>query len=78
MACGVPVITSSSSSLGDVVGDAAYLVADPHDARQLGAAIISLVVALLVLNAVFALPMATAPAQVSLAGAGVTVLTVME
>ena len=44
MACGVPVITSSSSSLGEVVGDAAYLVADPHDARQLGAAIISLVV----------------------------------
>lgn len=44
MACGVPVITSNSSALGEVVGDAAYLVADPHDARQLGAAIISLVV----------------------------------
>ena len=44
MACGVPVITSNSSSLGEVVGDAAYLVADPRDARQLGAAIISLVV----------------------------------
>ena len=44
MACGVPVITSNISSLGEVVADAAYLVADPHDARQLGAAIISLVV----------------------------------
>ncbi len=30
MACGTPVITSLSSSLGEVVGDAA-LVADPHD-----------------------------------------------
>lgn len=30
MACGTPVITSLSSSLGEVVGDAA-LVVEPHD-----------------------------------------------
>jgi glycosyltransferase involved in cell wall biosynthesis len=34
MACGTPVITSSSSSLPEVGGDAAILV-DPHDAIDL-------------------------------------------
>ena len=38
MACGVPVITSNTSSLPEVVGDAALLV-DPHDSSALAAAI---------------------------------------
>ncbi len=44
MACGVPVVTTGAGSLGEVVGDAAYLVSDPADARKLGAAIISVIV----------------------------------
>ncbi len=44
MACGVPVVTTGTGSLGEVVGDAAYLVSDPTDARKLGAAIISVIV----------------------------------
>ena len=44
MACNTPVITSSRTSLAEVVGDAAYLVEDAYDSRALGAAIISLVV----------------------------------
>jgi glycosyltransferase involved in cell wall biosynthesis len=44
MACGVPVVTTGASSLSEVVGDAAYLVSDPSDARKLGAAIISVIV----------------------------------
>ncbi len=44
MACGVPVITTGAGSLSEVVGDAAYLVSDPTDARKLGAAIISVIV----------------------------------
>jgi len=35
MACGVPVLTSDSTALAEVAGDAARLV-DPHDARALG------------------------------------------
>src|SRR5258708_28755995 len=38
MACGAPVITSNTSSLPEVVGDAALLV-DPHDVKELGHAI---------------------------------------
>jgi glycosyltransferase involved in cell wall biosynthesis len=38
MACGAPVITSNTSSLPEVVGDAA-LLADPHDVKGLGHAI---------------------------------------
>jgi glycosyltransferase involved in cell wall biosynthesis len=38
MACGTPVITSNSSSLPEVVGDAG-LMAPPHDARAFAAAI---------------------------------------
>ena len=34
MACGAPVITSKTTALGEVAGDAAMLV-DPHDARQI-------------------------------------------
>jgi glycosyltransferase involved in cell wall biosynthesis len=34
MACGAPVITSRTTSLGEVAGDAAVLV-DPCDAREL-------------------------------------------
>jgi glycosyltransferase involved in cell wall biosynthesis len=34
MACGAPVITSKTTALGEVAGDAAVLV-DPHDARDL-------------------------------------------
>lgn len=37
MACGTPVITSNTSSLPEVVGDAALLV-DPHDTEALAAA----------------------------------------
>ena len=44
MACGVPVITTGAASIAEVVGDAAYLVSDPTDARKLGAAIISTIV----------------------------------
>jgi len=38
MACGAPVITSNTSSLPEVVGDAALLV-DPHNTGELAAAI---------------------------------------
>src|SRR5579864_2884027 len=41
MACGAPVITSNTSSLPEVVGDAALLV-DPHDVSALGHAIMRL------------------------------------
>jgi glycosyltransferase involved in cell wall biosynthesis len=44
MACGVPVVTTGAASITEVVGDAAYLVSDPTDARKLGAAIISTIV----------------------------------
>jgi len=40
MACGVPVITSNSSSLPEVVGDAAFTI-DPDDDRQIGGSIIA-------------------------------------
>lgn len=40
MACGVPVITSNSSSLPEVVGDAAFAI-DPDDDRQIGGSIIA-------------------------------------
>ena len=39
MACGAPVLTSNSTALAEVAGDAAVL-ADPQDARALGAAMI--------------------------------------
>jgi glycosyltransferase involved in cell wall biosynthesis len=39
MACGVPVLTSNSTALAEVAGDAAVL-ADPQDARVLGEAMI--------------------------------------
>jgi glycosyltransferase involved in cell wall biosynthesis len=39
MACGAPVLTSNSTALAEVAGDAA-LLADPHDARALGEAMI--------------------------------------
>ena len=39
MACGVPVITSNTSSLPEVAGDAALLV-DPHDVNALSQAIL--------------------------------------
>lgn len=43
MACGTPVIAANVSSIPEVTGDAAYLV--PHDdARQIGAAILAVVV----------------------------------
>ncbi|MBH27622.1 MAG: hypothetical protein CL789_00085 [Chloroflexi bacterium] len=44
MACGVPVVTTSAGALKEVVGDAAYLISEPVDARELGAAIISVIV----------------------------------
>ena len=44
MACGVPVITTGSGALKEIVGDAAYLISDPVDARELGAAMISVIV----------------------------------
>ncbi len=42
MACGAPVITSNTSSLPEVVGDAALLV-DPHDTNELARAITRLI-----------------------------------
>ena len=39
MACGAPVLTSNSTALAEVAGDAAVL-ADPQDARALGAAMV--------------------------------------
>jgi glycosyltransferase involved in cell wall biosynthesis len=41
MACGAPVITSNTSSLPEVVGDAALLV-DPHNVDELAHAIMRL------------------------------------
>jgi glycosyltransferase involved in cell wall biosynthesis len=41
MACGTPVITSNTSSLPEVVGDAALLI-DPHNASELAQAMIRL------------------------------------
>jgi glycosyltransferase involved in cell wall biosynthesis len=43
MACGVPVVTSSASSLPEVVGDAGFGL-DPDDARQIGGSIIATIV----------------------------------
>ena len=37
MACGTPVVTSNTSSLPEVAGDAALLV-DPYDVRQIAQA----------------------------------------
>ena len=39
MACGAPVVTSNSTALAEVAGDAAVL-ADPQDARALGEAMV--------------------------------------
>jgi glycosyltransferase involved in cell wall biosynthesis len=44
MACGTPVVTTAFSSIPEVVGEAAYLVEDPDNARALGAAILSVIV----------------------------------
>jgi glycosyltransferase involved in cell wall biosynthesis len=41
MACGTPVVTSNTSSLPEVVGDAGIMV-DPHDAAALAAALAQL------------------------------------
>jgi glycosyltransferase involved in cell wall biosynthesis len=43
MACGTPVVTSNSSSLPEVVGDAGFAI-DPDDDRQMGGSIIATVV----------------------------------
>jgi glycosyltransferase involved in cell wall biosynthesis len=43
MACGVPVITTDAGSIGEVVGEAAFLI-DPADARRFGAGLITCVV----------------------------------
>lgn len=43
MACGVPVVTSNSSSLPEVVGDAGFAI-DPDDERQMGGSIIATVI----------------------------------
>ena len=43
MACGTPVIACDVSSIPEVTGDAAYLV-PPDDARQLGAAILAVMI----------------------------------
>lgn len=39
MACGLPVVCSSTTSLPEVVGDAAMLYKDPEDAKELAACI---------------------------------------
>jgi len=43
MACGVPVVTSNSGSLPEVVGDAGFVL-DPDDDRQIGGSIIATIV----------------------------------
>lgn len=43
MACGVPVITSNTSSMPEVAGADAALIVDPHDPTQITAAIQTLV-----------------------------------
>ncbi len=43
MACGVPVIASGAGAIGEVVGEAAYLI-DPQDARRFGAGLITCLV----------------------------------
>ncbi len=43
MACGVPVITSNTSSMPEVAGKDAALIVDPYDASQITAAIHTLV-----------------------------------
>jgi glycosyltransferase involved in cell wall biosynthesis len=43
MACGTPVITTDAGSIGEVVGDAAYLI-DPTDTRKFGAGLITCLV----------------------------------
>lgn len=43
MACGTPVVVGNVSSLPEAVGDAAYLV-DPRNARDMGGAILALLV----------------------------------
>jgi glycosyltransferase involved in cell wall biosynthesis len=35
MACGCPVVTTRAFAVGEVVGDAAIVVEDPHDAEGL-------------------------------------------
>jgi glycosyltransferase involved in cell wall biosynthesis len=43
MACGVPVVTTNSSSLPEVVGEAAFAI-DPDNERQMGGSIIATVI----------------------------------
>lgn len=43
MACGTPVVTTNNGSIGEVVGDAAFLI-DPDDTRKFGAGIITTVI----------------------------------
>jgi glycosyltransferase involved in cell wall biosynthesis len=43
MACGTPVVTTNNGSIGEVVGDAAFLI-DPQDTRKFGAGIITTVI----------------------------------
>ncbi len=43
MACGTPVVAANASSLSEVAGEAAYLVS-PDDSRQLGGAIIAVLI----------------------------------
>jgi glycosyltransferase involved in cell wall biosynthesis len=43
MACGVPVVTTDAGSIGEVVGEAAFLI-DPQDTRKFGAGIITCLV----------------------------------
>ena len=43
MACGTPVVTTNAASLPEVVGEAAFAV-EPDDERQMGGAIISLLI----------------------------------
>ena len=43
MACGTPVVTTDAASLPEVVGEAAFTVS-PDDARQMGGALISLLI----------------------------------
>ncbi len=43
MACGVPVITSNTSSMPEVAGEDAALIVDPFDSKQITGALVTLV-----------------------------------
>ena len=43
MACGCPVVTTPGFAIREIVGDAAFVVEDPHDAAALAEAVQSVI-----------------------------------